>query len=110
MVGRWRKKAAESRRTSVPVDVPSGHVAIYVGSGRRRFVVRAEYLNHPLFVKLLDQAKEEYGFSHHGPLALPCDEPVFEETLRFVSLPESWNPVQFVILDTPQDTAMSSIS
>ncbi|XP_051139674.1 protein SMALL AUXIN UP-REGULATED RNA 12-like [Andrographis paniculata] len=83
MLRRWRKKA--SRRTA-PVDVPSGHVAVAVGSNRRRFVVRTAYLNHPIFKKLLVQAEEEYGFTNTGLLAIPCDESLFENLLRFLAL------------------------
>ncbi|KAL8543179.1 hypothetical protein ACS0TY_003906 [Phlomoides rotata] len=76
----WRKKA------SSPADVPTGHVAICVGANYRRFIVRATYLNHPIFRRLLSLAEEEYGFGDYtGPLAIPCDESLFEEILRFVS-------------------------
>ncbi|KAK9165227.1 hypothetical protein Scep_000418 [Stephania cephalantha] len=34
-------------------------------------------------------AEEEYGFANHGPLAIPCDESVFEEILRFLSRSDS---------------------
>ncbi|XP_057500000.1 auxin-responsive protein SAUR71-like [Actinidia eriantha] len=110
MLRRWRKKAAmetESPSSSsghipaerVPSDVPAGHVAICVGSECRRFVVRATYLNHPIFTRLLAQAEEEYGFANRGPLALPCDESVFEEILRVVSRAESSNSSRFVNLE-----------
>lgn len=97
MLRRWRRKAAGSTSSPsqritqgrVPSDVPSGHVAICVGSSRRRFVMRATYLNHPIFQKLLVQAEEEYGFENAGPLTIPCDEFVFEEILGFVSQNES---------------------
>ncbi|XP_057966074.1 auxin-induced protein 6B-like [Malania oleifera] len=93
MLRRWRRKAAaasSNRLTGgrVPSDVPAGHVAVCVGSSSRRFVVRATYLNHPIFKNLLVQAAEEYGFTNPGPLAIPCDESVFEEVLRLVSLPD----------------------
>ncbi|KAF3620230.1 hypothetical protein T459_30978 [Capsicum annuum] len=78
MLQRWRKKAA---RRCVPIDVPSGHVAITVGTNCKRYVVRATYLNHPMFKKLLSQAEEEYGFTNSGPLAIPCGELFFEEFL-----------------------------
>ncbi|KAL5985918.1 hypothetical protein ACLOJK_027908 [Asimina triloba] len=81
MLRRWRSKAASAARR-IPSDVPAGHVAVCVGTNSRRFVVRASYLNHPIFRKLLVQAEEEYGFTNHGPLAIPCDEFVFEEILR----------------------------
>ncbi|XP_052194285.1 auxin-induced protein 6B-like [Diospyros lotus] len=84
MLLRWRKKAAAAAGR-VPADVPAGHVAICVGSECRRFVVRASYLNHPVFRRVLAQAEEEYGFANQGPLALPCDESLFLEILRVVS-------------------------
>lgn len=83
LLRRWRNKAAQRR---IPSDVPSGHVAVTVGSNSRRFVVRASYLNHPVFRKLLVQAEEEYGFCNQGgPLCIPCDEKVFEDILRFLN-------------------------
>ncbi|CAN1183428.1 Protein SMALL AUXIN UP-REGULATED RNA 12 [Linum perenne] len=69
-------------------DVPRGHFAVYVGEKRtngRRFVVRAKYLNHPIFNTILSLAEEEYGFKNDGPLRIPCEEWEFEEILRFVS-------------------------
>ncbi|KAK4424079.1 hypothetical protein Salat_1601300 [Sesamum alatum] len=91
MLRAWRRKAAlpaSSRRS--PTDVPAGHVAICVGSSCRRFIVRATHLNHPVFRRLLSQVEEEYGFSNnHGPLAIPCDESLFEEILRLVSRGDS---------------------
>lgn len=97
----WRAKAAAaagrinagggSLSCSIPSDVPAGHVAVRVGTNSRRFVVRAAYLNHPLFQKLLVQAEEEYGFAHPGPLAIPCDESLFEDVVGFLTRKDSWN-------------------
>lgn len=84
MLRRWRKKAATAARRA-PSDVPAGHVAVTVGSSCKRFVVRAAYLNHPVFKKLLVQAEEEFGFANSGPLAIPCDESLFEEILRYLA-------------------------
>ncbi|KAK6916658.1 Small auxin-up RNA [Dillenia turbinata] len=84
MLQRWRKKAA-TNRSQVPSDVPSGHVAIFVGSSHKRFIVRATYLNHPVFKRLLAEAEEEYGFKNQGPLMIPCDEALFEEVLGFLT-------------------------
>lgn len=81
----WRSKARMSPASQIPSDVPAGHVSVCVGAGCRRFVVRASYLNHPIFVKLLSQAEEEYGFTNRGPLTIPCDESLFEEVIRFIS-------------------------
>ncbi|KAG6406471.1 hypothetical protein SASPL_134073 [Salvia splendens] len=88
MLRRWRKKAAMAARPA-PSDVPAGHVAVTVGSSRKRFVVRTAYLNHPVFKKLLAQAEEEFGFSNSGPLAIPCEESLFEEILRYLARTES---------------------
>ncbi|XP_062098046.1 auxin-induced protein 6B-like [Humulus lupulus] len=90
MLRRWRNKARISANKT-PSDVPAGHVAVCVGSSCRRFVVRASYLNHPVFKKLLHQAEEVYGFGQHGPLAIPCDESLFEDVLRYISRSESGN-------------------
>lgn len=84
MLLRWRKKARVTTVRS-PSDVPAGHVAVCVGPSCRRFIVRATYLNHPVFNSLLVQAEEEYGFCNEGPLTIPCDESIFEEVLRVVN-------------------------
>ena len=93
MLRRWRNKARMSANRSSaaapPSDVPAGHVAVCVGINCTRFIVRATYLNHPVFQKLLVQAEEEYGFANNGPLAIPCDEALFEDAIRFISRSES---------------------
>ncbi|XP_009595511.1 auxin-induced protein 10A5-like [Nicotiana tomentosiformis] len=91
MLQRWRKKAASAARRRVPTDVPSGHVAVTVGSSCKRFVVRTTYLNHPVFKKLLSQAEEEFGFANSGLLAIPCDESLFEELLCYLARFDSAN-------------------
>ncbi|KAL8267797.1 hypothetical protein R6Q59_001595 [Mikania micrantha] len=92
MLRRWRRRSSSSSpRRLVATDVPAGHVAICVGSNFRRFVVRATYLNHPIFQKLLAEAEEEYGFSTIGTLRIPCEESEFEEILRFLSRPKTDN-------------------
>lgn len=93
MLKQWRRKARVTASfrgsASAPADVPAGHVAVNVGAGCKRFIVRATDLNHPIFKKLLSQAAEEYGFSQVGPLTIPCDESVFEEIMKIVSWSES---------------------
>ncbi|KAI3515292.1 hypothetical protein L1887_14128 [Cichorium endivia] len=88
MLRRWRRRSSSSSRRCIATDVPAGHVAICVGSNCRRFIVRATYLNHPIFQKLLIEAEEEYGFTNAGPLTIPCEESEFEQILRFISRPE----------------------
>ncbi|XP_074567075.1 auxin-responsive protein SAUR50-like [Curcuma longa] len=86
LLRRWRH-AAEAAP-----DVPAGHVAVVcVGAtSRRRFVVRASHLNHPAFRQLLRRAEEEeYGSpssgGRPGPLALPCDEALFQRLILLIS-------------------------
>ncbi|KAL0422846.1 UNVERIFIED_CONTAM: Auxin-induced protein 6B [Sesamum latifolium] len=60
------------------IDVPKGHLAVYVGKCHRRFVVPISYLNHPLFQELLRWAEEEFGYDHPtGGLTIPCTEDYF---------------------------------
>ncbi|CAI0435779.1 unnamed protein product [Linum tenue] len=80
LLRRWRNKARVSSATNkqIPSDVPSGHVAVCVGSSCRRF--------------LLTQAEEEFGFSNNqGPLTIPCDESVFEEAIRYIAKSDGSN-------------------
>ncbi|XP_011626038.1 auxin-responsive protein SAUR71 [Amborella trichopoda] len=82
----WRKVAgSQTRAREVPDDVPAGHLAVRVGTSCRRFVIRATYLNHPVFRELLEQAVEEFGHEHEGPLVLPCDEAFFEKVVQSLS-------------------------
>ncbi|PIN19533.1 hypothetical protein CDL12_07789 [Handroanthus impetiginosus] len=65
--------------------VPGGHLPVYVGEEMERFVVSAELLNHPIFVKLLNKSAQEYGYEQKGVLRIPCHVFLFErvlETLR----------------------------
>ncbi|KAL0407123.1 UNVERIFIED_CONTAM: Auxin-responsive protein SAUR41, partial [Sesamum latifolium] len=62
-----------------------GHLPVYVGEEMERFVVSAELLNHPIFVKLLNKSAQEYGYEQKGVLRIPCHVFLFErvlETLR----------------------------
>ncbi|XP_010432378.1 PREDICTED: auxin-responsive protein SAUR72-like [Camelina sativa] len=94
MLKQWQKKAhigsSNNNNNDPPVsDVPPGHVAVTVGDNHRRYVVRAKHLNHLIFRRLLAEAEEEYGFSNVGPLAIPCDESLFEDIIETVIRSES---------------------
>ncbi|KAI9125490.1 hypothetical protein K1719_002908 [Acacia pycnantha] len=52
---------------------PEGCFSVYVGPQRKRFVIKTEFANHPLFNILLEEAESEYGYNSQGPLILPCD-------------------------------------
>ncbi|VFQ58743.1 unnamed protein product [Cuscuta campestris] len=80
-----RSRRFESFRTiklrSGSIGVPEGHLPVYVGEEMERFVVSAELLNHPVFVRLLNQSAQEYGYKQQGALRIPCHVLVFERVL-----------------------------
>ncbi|XP_047340799.1 auxin-responsive protein SAUR32-like [Impatiens glandulifera] len=56
-------------------EIPKGCLAIKVGGEgeeKQRFIIPVMYVNHPLFMQLLKEAEEEYGFDHKGPITIPC--------------------------------------
>lgn len=61
-------------RKEVIRDIPKGCLAIKVGQGedQQRFIVPVLYFNHPLFMQLLKEAEEEYGFDQKGTITIPC--------------------------------------
>ncbi|GMH10668.1 hypothetical protein Nepgr_012509 [Nepenthes gracilis] len=77
-----RRAANPSRRRSASSSVPSGHLPVYVGEEMERFVVSADELNHPIFVKLLNKSAQEYGYEQKGVLRIPCHVAVFEIVLE----------------------------
>ncbi|KAL5582666.1 hypothetical protein UlMin_015108 [Ulmus minor] len=48
---------------------------------KKRFVIKTEYANHPLFKKLLEEAESEFGHNSQGPLSLPCNVDIFNKVL-----------------------------
>ncbi|KAK4562499.1 hypothetical protein RGQ29_005127 [Quercus rubra] len=64
---------------STSIEVPKGHIAVYVGKReRRRFLIPISFLNQPSFQELLNMAEEEFGFEHPmGGLTIPCNEDIF---------------------------------
>jgi len=70
-----RLHLARSRASSpsAAADVPRGHLAVYVGEGRKRLVIPTACLSHPAFVTLLKRVEDEFGFDHRcGGLTIPC--------------------------------------
>jgi SAUR family protein len=68
-----RLHLASSSRRGGGDDVPRGHMAVYVGEARKRFVVPTACLSHPTFVTLLKRVEDEFGFHHRcGGLTIPC--------------------------------------
>ncbi|KAL9240570.1 hypothetical protein vseg_014772 [Gypsophila vaccaria] len=62
--------------------VPKGCMAILVGregeEELQRFIIPIVYVKHPLFMKLLKEAEDEYGFKHSGPITIPCHVAEFQ--------------------------------
>ncbi|KAI8554166.1 hypothetical protein RHMOL_Rhmol05G0077600 [Rhododendron molle] len=73
-----KKNGCEDAETDhLPLDVPKGHFAVYVGEKRSRHIVPISFLTHPEFQCLLRRAEEEFGFDHDMGLVIPCEEVVF---------------------------------
>ncbi|KAI8571348.1 hypothetical protein RHMOL_Rhmol01G0113000 [Rhododendron molle] len=67
---------------------PPGHLAVYAGPERRRFVIPTRYLNLPFFLSLLDRAEEEFGFQTNGGLVLPCEAEFFAGVVELLERDE----------------------
>ncbi|KAF8760420.1 hypothetical protein HU200_010200 [Digitaria exilis] len=68
-----RLHLARSRSPSPRRRRCRGHLAVYVGEGRKRLVVPTACLSHPAFVTMLKRVEDEFGFDHRcGGLTIPC--------------------------------------
>ncbi|XAR56908.1 hypothetical protein NMG60_11037550 [Bertholletia excelsa] len=95
-------RTGKVRRSRVrSVAVPEGHLPVYVGEEMERFVVSAELLNHPIFVKLLNKSAQEYGYEQKGALRIPCHVLVFERVLEALRVGD--DSVQDLINSLPED-------
>ncbi|KAG9140852.1 hypothetical protein Leryth_010404 [Lithospermum erythrorhizon] len=74
--------AGSDRRT------PPGSLAVYVGQERLRFVIPTRFLNLPIFLELLNQAEEEFGYQISGGLVLPCEVGFFRGVLMLLDKDE----------------------
>ncbi|BAT92000.1 hypothetical protein LR48_Vigan05g176400 [Vigna angularis] len=77
------KEGSVSNSTYVPEDVKEGHFAVIAEGGEehKRFVLPLSCLSNPTFLKLLEQAEEEYGFDHEGAVTIPCRPSDLEKIL-----------------------------
>ncbi|GAV69630.1 Auxin_inducible domain-containing protein, partial [Cephalotus follicularis] len=68
----------------VPTDVKEGHFAVIAAKGgkQKRFVVELHNLTNPEFMRLLEHAKEEYGFHQKGVLSIPCPPEDLQKVLE----------------------------
>ncbi|XP_074263444.1 auxin-responsive protein SAUR32 [Silene latifolia] len=83
-----------SSRGGGGVGVPKGCLAIKVGQTieeQQRFVVPVVYFNHPLFMKLLKEAEEEYGFDQKGTITIPCHVEDFRYVQGLIDQEKSFN-------------------
>ncbi|XP_047978843.1 auxin-responsive protein SAUR50-like [Salvia hispanica] len=80
-----KKESFGEIEEGLPMDVPRGHFAVYVGENRTRYIVPISYLSNPQFQSLLQQAEEEFGFDHGSGLSIPCDEEVFEYLVSMIN-------------------------
>ncbi|KAK2654970.1 hypothetical protein Ddye_008022 [Dipteronia dyeriana] len=74
----------EVAATMVPDDVNEGHFVVVAVKGEetQSFVVELGYLKNPKFLRLLEQAEEEYGFKQNGALTLPCRPDELQKILQ----------------------------
>ncbi|KAL7588441.1 hypothetical protein Lser_V15G40281 [Lactuca serriola] len=74
-----KRSFANGSSTTKSMDIPKGCLAVYVGEQeKKRFVVPVWLLMKPTFQQLLNQAEEEFGYSHPmGGLTIPCSEYMF---------------------------------
>ncbi|KAI5313970.1 hypothetical protein L3X38_043146 [Prunus dulcis] len=74
-----RSRSTSNRTAESKTDIPKGYFAVYVGeSQKKRFVIPVSYLNETLFLELLSQAEEEFGYNHPmGGITIPCSESTF---------------------------------
>ncbi|MBA0776640.1 hypothetical protein Gotri_011605 [Gossypium trilobum] len=94
----WRKLVGSSEK-KLPRYVPPGHLAVTVGEAGRRFVIKADYLNQPVFRHLLDKVYEEHSPNKDGPLAIPCDECLFRDIIHSLDVHIFMVPCDKSVLD-----------
>ncbi|XP_062091320.1 auxin-responsive protein SAUR32 [Humulus lupulus] len=82
-----------TKNKAVIRDVPKGCLAIKVGQGeeQQRFVVPVMYFNHPLFMQLLKEAEEEYGFDQKGTITIPCHVEEFRYVQGMIDREKSYH-------------------
>ncbi|KAG6386257.1 hypothetical protein SASPL_155149 [Salvia splendens] len=92
VVRRWKTRSLMRRFSEEPDGLnqhtPPGSVAVYVGLERDRFVVPTRFLNYPVFVALLDQAEEEFGYQPNGAISLPCETGFFRHVINLLEKDE----------------------
>ncbi|MCD7473164.1 hypothetical protein HAX54_014801 [Datura stramonium] len=70
-ISNWKKWKAQ-----VKTSTKKGHfsvLALGVNAGPRKFSVALDYLSHPTFIKLLEEAEREFGYYQQGVIVIPCE-------------------------------------
>ncbi|CAN4109592.1 unnamed protein product [Withania somnifera] len=60
----------------VTTSTKKGHfsvLALGVNAEPRKFSVALDYLSHPTFIKLLEEAEKEFGYYQQGVIVIPCE-------------------------------------
>ena len=52
-------------------------------------MIPSVYLSHPIFLMLLDKAREEYGFKQTAGLMVPCIVDILVESLWLIECSQS---------------------
>lgn len=67
----------------MPDDVKEGHFAVIAmdKGDQKRFVDTLNHPNNAIFLRLLEQAAEEYDFVHEGAVTVPCQPRELERLL-----------------------------
>ncbi|KAK9099710.1 hypothetical protein Scep_023140 [Stephania cephalantha] len=68
--------------------IPSGYIAVDVGSNRDLFVIPIRLLNLPFFAALLQRSADQFGYPVDGPLILPCDAHFLDRVLNLLKKDE----------------------
>ncbi|KAI5080243.1 hypothetical protein GOP47_0005722 [Adiantum capillus-veneris] len=85
-----RLGSAHIPQAAATTPPPKGHLPIRVVNSScisddgLLYFIKAEHLNHPLILDLLQRAAEEYGYSRVGALQVNCDTEMFEDVLSML--------------------------
>ncbi|PWA81729.1 small auxin-up RNA [Artemisia annua] len=68
----------------IPQDVEEGHFVVVAAKCQKpkRFVVELTCLRNPSFLRLLEEAGDEYGFKHEGAIEIPCEPDELQTILQ----------------------------
>ncbi|KAH0720935.1 hypothetical protein KY290_005963 [Solanum tuberosum] len=70
-INNWKKWKGQ-----VTTSTKKGHfsvLALGVNAEPRKFSLALDYLSHPTFIKLLEEAEREFGYYQQGVIVIPCE-------------------------------------